>query len=351
MRVVYTDHHALHATDNLQRDGTPFVTEEVPARAEIILGALQTEGIGVVVAPTDHSLVPILAVHDRDYVDFLRNVFAESAAYYKVELPVFPDAFATRRIRRKPDGFLGLRGYYAFGDDSPIVAGTWTAAYWSAQCALTAADEVRAGEPCAYALCRPPGHHAAADLYGGACYLNHAAIAARYLQLSPLLQAGGPGVRLAILDIDYHHGNGTQEIFYADPTVLCCSLHAHPDFEYPYYWGGADERGEGAGEGFNRNWPLPIWTDDAAYLAALDEALRTIREFDPAALVVSAGFDIVTGDPWGGFNLTLDGLREIGRRVAALGRPAVIVQEGGYRRETLGACAVAFLRVFAAEAG
>jgi len=156
---------------------------------------------------------------------------------------------------------------------------------------------------------------------------------------------------VAILDIDYHHGNGTQEIFYADPTVLYCSLHAHPDFEYPYYWGGADERGEGAGEGFNRNWPLPIGTDDAAYLSALDEALRTIRDFNPAALVVSAGFDVAAGDPWGGFSVTLDGLREIGRRVAALGRPTVIVQEGGYQRETLGASAVAFLRAFAAGVG
>jgi acetoin utilization deacetylase AcuC-like enzyme len=158
-------------------------------------------------------------------------------------------------------------------------------------------------------------------------------------------------VSVAVLDIDYHHGNGTQEIFYADPTVLYGSLHAHPDLEYPYYWGGADERGEGAGAGFNRNWPLPIGTDDAAYLSALDEALRAIRDFNPAALVVSAGFDIAAGDPWGGFSLTLDGLGEIGRRVASLGRPAVIVQEGGYRRETLGASAVAFLRAFTAGVG
>jgi acetoin utilization deacetylase AcuC-like enzyme len=151
---------------------------------------------------------------------------------------------------------------------------------------------------------------------------------------------------VAILDIDYHHGNGTQAIFYADPSVLYCSLHAHPDSEYPYYWGAAAERGDGAGEGYNCNWPLPLGTDDAAYLAALDEALATIIAFAPHYLVISAGFDIFVGDPVGGFVVTAAGIREIGARLAALNLPTLIVQEGGYLREHLGQNVVAFLQAF-----
>jgi acetoin utilization deacetylase AcuC-like enzyme len=154
---------------------------------------------------------------------------------------------------------------------------------------------------------------------------------------------------VGILDIDYHHGNGTQAIFYADPTVLYCSLHAHPDDDYPYYWGEAGERGEGPGEGFNLNWPLAQGTDDAGYLAALDEALAAVHDFDPSALIVSAGFDVAEGDPAGGFKVTTAGLGEVGRRIAALspsGVPTVIVQEGGYRLDRLGQDAAAFLSGF-----
>lgn len=337
MHTIYTDRHKLHATDQVQVEGHPFITEEVPVRAEIILNAIQTAQLGPVIGPTDHGLEPILAVHDAGFVNFLRSVYAESAACFGEAAPVFTWTFATRHTGRKPKSLLGLRGYYAFGWGSPILEGTWEAAYWSAQCALTAADRVRAGERAMYALCRPPGHHAAADLYGGFCYLNNAAIAARYLQ---------EGNKIAILDVDYHHGNGTQAIFYADPSALYCSLHAHPDDDYPYYWGEANEIGEGPGEGYNRNWPLPQRTDDANYLAALDEALAAIRKFAPRYLVVSAGFDIAAGDPVGGFNVTTGGLHEIGKQIAGLDLPTVIVQEGGYLLEKLGENAVAFLRAF-----
>ncbi|MBC7249860.1 MAG: histone deacetylase family protein [Anaerolineae bacterium] len=338
MYTIYTSRHQLHATDQVQVEGHPFVTEEVPARAEIILNAVRAAQLGPIIAPADHGLEPILAVHDADFVNFLRSVYAESAAHFGKADPVFTWTFATRHAGRKPKSFLGLKGYYSFGWGSPILEGTWEAAYWSAQCALTAANLIRAGERAVYALCRPPGHHAAADLYGGFCYLNNAAIATRYLQA---------GERVAVLDIDYHHGNGTQAIFYADPSVLYCSLHAHPDDDYPYYWGEAEEIGEGPGKGYNRNWPLPQGTDDADYLAALDEALAVIREFAPRHLVVSAGFDIVASDPAGGFQVTTEGLHEIGKRIAGLGLPTVIVQEGGYLLEKLGKNAVAFLRAFA----
>jgi len=335
MYIVYTDQHRRHATDEICFEGHPFVTEEIPARAEIILRALQMAQLGPVISPTDHGLEPILAVHDAGFVGFLCTVYAENAAFYKQSAPVFACTFPGRHNGRKPKSFLGLRGYYAFGWGTPILAGTWEAAYWAAQCALSAAEHVRAGERTAYALCRPPGHHAAADLYGGFCYLNNAAIAARYLRAD---------ARVAVLDIDYHHGNGTQAIFYADPLVLFCSLHAHPDDDYPFYWGEADECGEGSGEGYNRNWPLPQGTDDASYLMALDAALDAICKFAPRYLVVSAGFDIVAGDPVGGFCVTTAGLQEIGRRIAGLNLPTVIVQEGGYLLDRLGENAVAFLR-------
>ena len=339
MRIVYSPHHNRHATNAVQVEGVPFESWEVPARAEVILAAIRAAGIGSEVEPTDHGLGPILALHDPDYVTFLQTAYAESAAHFGEASPIFTWTFATRHALRKPKGVLGLKGYYAFGWGTPILEGTWPAAYWSAQCALTAADLVRDGERACYALCRPPGHHAAADLYGGFCYLNNAAIAARSLQ--------GSGERIAILDVDYHHGNGTQLLFYDDPSVLYCSLHAHPDEEYPYYWGSADEIGEGPGQGHNRNWPLPQGTGDAQYLDVLDEALAAVRSFSPRYLVVSAGLDTVAGDPEGGFKLTGDGLREVGRRIVALELPTIVVQEGGYLLDRLGENAVAFLRPFA----
>jgi acetoin utilization deacetylase AcuC-like enzyme len=325
---------------------------------------VQKAQLGAPITPDDHGLLPILAVHDADYVSYLRTAYDESAAAPSTAGPVFSWTFANRHAMRRPRSVLGLKGYYAFGWASPILKGTWEAAYWSAQCAVTAAALVREGEPAAYALCRPPGHHAAADLYGGYCYLNNAAIAARYLQ-QPILDPSGAPARppemlpevtmdeatpVAILDVDYHHGNGTQLIFYSDPTVLYCSLHAHPDEDYPYYWGDADERGAGLGIGQNRNWPLPKGTGDEAYLATLDQALAAIREFAPHYLVVSAGYDTIQGDPEGGFCITTRGLREIGRRIAALALPTVIIQEGGYLLESLGKNAVAFLQAFSSPA-
>src|SRR5688572_29007783 len=246
MHTFYSEHHTDHDTTGLIVDGQPFVTDEVPARAELLLAAVQAARLGPVAAPKDFGEAPILAVHDAGFVHYLKTAYADNAAYFKKAEPVFPSTFHVRRGVRRPAGFLGQAGYYAFGVGSPLLEGTWDAAYWSAQCALAAAEAVRNGTPAAYALCRPPGHHADTDLYGGFCYLNNAAIAARWL-----------GPQVAVLDIDYHHGNGTQSIFYEDPTVLFCSLHAHPDDDYPYYWGNADELGAGAGTGFNRNWPLP----------------------------------------------------------------------------------------------
>jgi acetoin utilization deacetylase AcuC-like enzyme len=340
--VIYSEWHRLHNTAGVLVEGHPLDSFDLPARAEIILAAVQAAGLGPVSEPRDHGLAPILALHDADYIEFLRSVYEEQATYYQEPGPVIPWTFANRYAARKPQTFHGLKGYYAFGWGTAILQGTWEAAYWSAQCALSAADLVRAGEPLAYALCRPPGHHAAADLYGGYCYLNNAALAAHSLL------AGGP---VAILDVDYHHGNGTQLLFYENPAVLYCSLHVHPDEDYPYYWGDVDERGSGPGEGTNHNWPLPRDTDDERYLSALDEALAVVRGWMPRYLVLSVGFDGLDGDPEGSFRLTQSGLEEVGRRIADLALPTVVVQEGGYHPTTLGQSAVAFLSALLPSGG
>jgi acetoin utilization deacetylase AcuC-like enzyme len=342
MQIVATAHHRAHNTRH-SLPGYDSRYDEVPQRAEAILDALREAGMGAVREPQDHGLAPILAIHDAGLVAFLQDAFLASRSALDGEAPLYPSGyFAVRGWQRQPASWQHRAGYYAIDRDCPILAGTWTAAYWSAQTALTAAGLVLAGQRSAYALCRPPGHHAAASQYGGYCYLNNAAIAARHLQ-------GGSGARVAIVDIDYHHGNGTQDIFYADPTVLFCSLHADPDEEYPYFWGAAAELGSGAGMGANRNWPLPAGADDVAYLAALDEALAVVAAFRPAFLVVSAGFDLVQGDPSAttiGFGVTVDGLEQVGRRLAALAVPTLVVQEGGYQIERLGEMAVRFLRAF-----
>ncbi len=332
MHTVYAQQHLLHATANLLVEGVPYICEEVPERAEILRHAILDSQTGPLIAPTDHGLAPILAVHDPGYVDFLQSAYAEYPSAKIANEPIVPGSFFSRRSRRKPQSARGLLGYYGFGTGSPILEHTWEAAYWSAQCALTAADLVRGGEKSAYALCRPPGHHAAQDLFGGFCYLNNAAIAARHLES-----------RAAILDIDFHHGNGTQEIFYADPTVLYCSLHAHPDLDYPYYWGEACETGEGPGEGTNRNFPMPLGVNDEDYLRVLDKALECIIQFQPRILVVSLGLDIAQGDPVGGFQITPRGFTVIGRRIADLNLPLIIVQEGGYLLDTMAHNLLCFL--------
>ena len=352
MHIIYTDRHLHHDPAHAVIDGKVFDSEDTPERAETILRAIQKASIGQAYPPTDHHLSPILAVHDRGFVQYLRTAYTENTKAYGTPGAVLVQTFAPRNLRRKPNRFFGLPGYYSYGVGTPVLEGTWEAAYWSAQCALTAADAVVGGEHAAYALCRPPGHHAAADLFGGLCYLNNAAIVARYLQQRTPLPPTGEHwseAKVAILDIDYHHGNGTQEIFYSDPKVLYCSLHAHPDDDYPYFWGAEDETGQGEGKSYNHNWPLPQGTTDADYLATLNEALAIIVDYRPHWFVISAGFDTLAGDSIGGFKLTLKGIGEIGKRIASLNLPTVIVQEGGYLLEKLGEAAVTFLKPFSSH--
>ncbi|MBK8023475.1 MAG: histone deacetylase family protein [Chloroflexi bacterium] len=318
----------------------PDDDQETPARMAYITEALRAAGVNPLEPARDFGRGPIEAVHDAGYLEYLEHAYADFAAQTGQSAPVFPEAFAFRRTARRPQSRIAQRGYYGMDVYTPITEATWEAAYWSAQTALSAADSVLNGAPLAYALCRPSGHHAGRDFYGGYCFLNNCAIAARSQQMRS-------GQRVAILDFDFHHGNGTQDIFYESPEVVFISLHGVPDQAFPYYWGFADETGSGAGEGANFNLPLPKGTTTAEYLAAFDRALEIMRSVDPAYLVVSAGFDIGPGDPYGGFEVDAAGMAEIGRRLGEINRaglPMTIIQEGGYVPHQLGHYVVSFFR-------
>jgi acetoin utilization deacetylase AcuC-like enzyme len=310
---------------------------ERPERAERLRDALAAAGHPLV-APVPHGPGPVLAVHSPALVGFLEQAWPAWRAAGGPEV-LIPDSFAIGRLARgggrDPGGGIGRAGWFCFDTATPLVAGSFAAALAAADAALTAADLVAAGEPAAYALCRPPGHHAGPGYYGGFCLLNNAAIAARRL--------AGLG-RVAVVDVDFHHGNGTQDIFWEDAEVLYVSLHGDPAVHYPFFTGAADETGGGPGEGSTRNLPLPDGTGDDDYLAALAEAMAAVDAFAPAFLVVSAGFDTFEDDPIGAFRVTTAGYARIGAALAAAGRPLVVVQEGGYAVEALGANALALMR-------
>lgn len=318
----------------------------------MILDAIAQAQLGPVIAPDDFGMAPIRAVHADHYLDYLQSAYGRWIAAGRSRDGVYPDTFYKPGFLHRPSGIGGQAGLYASDLSAPITADTWQAAYWSAQSALTAAQRVRDGASAAFALCRPPGHHAHAELCGGYCFLNNAAIAAEYLLQRGTSdgerRAGVHANRIAILDVDFHHGNGTQAIFYRRSDVLFVSLHADPDRQYPYFMGGSDERGEGEGEGFNWNYPLPAGTDDARYLAALDEACMRIADFAPRYLVVSLGVDTFGGDPLGDFALTGAAFPRIGARLAQLRLPTVFVMEGGYAIEQLGRNVVGVLSGFIA---
>ncbi len=328
MKVIYSANHRRHAPPFQFIGGGLKPYPEVPARAEAILRAI--EGTHEVMPPRGFSM-------DADPRRTRRGISALPGASPcgvggsrgRGEAGLIPDTFAARASSRRPRDPVHQAGYYGFETQTPILEHTFAAAREATFCALTGAAMLLEGETSAYALSRPPGHHAAGDLYGGYCYLNHAAVAAEYLS------AGG---RVAVLDVDYHHGNGTQSIFYASDAVLFVSIHADPDCEYPWFSGFPDEAGAGAGRGLNVNLPLPIGTGDTLYLQTLDRALHEVDRFAPAFLVVSLGVDICRGDPLGKFDLPVSTFGTIGRRLARTGLPSLLVQEGGYDLDTVGAC-------------
>lgn len=339
MQVYYSEAHRQHNPPFEIFDGglrTPYM--ENPDRMDRILGALRGTGWADILEPQDFGLDPILAVHDKDYIEFLASCWTGWLdSKPKDPTILLPATFALRRTSQRPTSLLGLAGYHIMDLSACIVEGTYRAALASANCALSAASSVLGGQRSAFALCRPPGHHAGKDYAGGYCFINNAAVAANWLTSQG---------RVAILDVDYHSCNGTQDIFYDRDDVLTISIHADPDFEYPHYAGFAGERGEGNGLGFHFNLPLPAGTDDASYLTTLDLALEKIREFDPTHLVVSAGMDIYADDPLGRIKVSTAGIGEIGKRIAALDIPTVIVMEGGYNNDALGRNITAFLGEF-----
>jgi acetoin utilization deacetylase AcuC-like enzyme len=339
MKVYYSEAHRQHQPSFEVFDGgvrAPYL--ESPERMERILRALRETDWAEIVEPKDFGLDPVYAVHDKGYIDFLASAWTEWLAFGPEDnSALLPATFALRRQPQRPTSLLGRAGYYMMDLSACLVEGTYPAALAAANCALSAAEAVANGEHAAFALCRPPGHHAGKDYAAGYCFINNVSVAANWLSAKK---------KVAILDIDYHCCNGTEDIFYDRADVLTISIHADPNFEYPHYMGHANETGTGAGLGFHRNFPLQRGTTDMHYLSALEEALSLISKFAPDILVVSAGMDIYTDDPLGTIKVTTQGIGEIGERVSALGLPTVIAMEGGYNTEVLGTNIVAFLSSF-----
>jgi acetoin utilization deacetylase AcuC-like enzyme len=349
MKVVYTPHHLAHEVTHETYLGVAIPANEVGERAEAIRAALEADGGFELVDPTEHGLAPILAVHDPGLVQFVREAWAQAQRQGVDRTSLIADTYPVRAMfegmsegalarLREPRAVGGRTGWWGLDSSNPLVAGTSEAARWAVDVALTTADLVVEGsDVAAYGLCRPPGHHAGRAMAGGYCFFNNAAIAAEAITR----RTGEP---VAILDVDIHHGNGTQQIFWRRGDVFYASIHADPADLYPFFLGYADETGEGAGEGANFNQPLPAGTGDGVYLEAVDRALAAIGDTRGSVVVVSLGFDTYREDPIGTFALTTTVYHEIGRRVAALGRRLVILQEGGYDRASLGDNARAWLR-------
>jgi len=337
MKVFYSETHRGHYPPFELFDGglrMPYL--ENPDRMDQILKALRKADWVEIIKPMDFGLDPILAVHDHDYLKFLASGWTEwLAADPEDPSALIPSTFALRRNPQIPKSILGRAGYYMMDLSACIVEGTYKAALDSVNCALNAGYAVvEGGERTTFGLCRPPGHHAGKDYAGGYCFINNGSVVANWLSSNG---------RVAILDIDYHAGNGTQDIFYERDDVLTISIHADPDYEYPSYIGFANEHGQGKGFGYHHNFPLPKGTDDDSYISTLDQALDLIRKFDPMYLVVSAGMDIYADDPLGTIKVTTRGIGKIGRRIASLDLPTIIVMEGGYANEALGKNILSFL--------
>lgn len=346
MRVVYSPLHLGHDITTQTFLGVQIPANEVAARAERIRETLLADGGFELGEPTEHGADPILAVHDPGLLRFLQQAWPEARRQHHPHDHLTPETISTvgltegmsARFRRESPKIEGRAGYWALDTSTPIVAGTYAASRAAVDVALTTVDLVLdVGEHAAYGLCRPPGHHAARSMYGGFCYFNNAAVAAQEI-------ARRTGEHVSILDIDYHHGNGTEQIFWRRGDVLYVSLHAAPDRQYPFALGWEDETGEGDGEGANLNLPLPAGCTNAQYLAALDCGLERIAREAGSVVVVSLGLDTYGQDPIGDFALTTDVYHEVGRRCAALGRRLVILAEGGYYLPALGENARTFLR-------
>jgi acetoin utilization deacetylase AcuC-like enzyme len=337
LKIVYSDRHAAHDPQTFFVRGVKQRSTEQPERATRLLAAA-TAADHEVVAPRSYGTAPAATIHTPDYLDFLQTIARDWSKLPNASAEVVPNVHPARYPATYPTALAGRAGWHQFDLACPIGPRTWDAALVASELATTAADMVLEGAREVYALCRPPGHHAYADMAGGFCFLNNTAIAAQRLRVAHQ--------RVAILDVDVHHGNGTQGIFWERSDVLTVSIHADPSNYYPYFWGHAHETGSDAGAGFNLNLPQPLGSPDAPWLAAGDAALARIKEFAPTALVVALGLDASESDPLQGLKVTGPGFHAMAKKIASLDLPTVLVQEGGYLSDDLGRNLVQFLAGF-----
>ena len=347
--ITFHNHlHTLHQGKLEMFRGQLVPCFEVPARVEHVLAEIERRQLGPVRQPTAFGDKVLHVIHTPRYLDFLTHAWDEWVALdpSNAAHDALPSLWPVRSFRSDvlPANFSARMGLFSFDAGTPLMAGTWIAARAGVDCALSAAQEVADGARAAFALTRPPGHHAGADFFGGYCFLNNAALAAQHLR-------DRGAARVAVLDIDYHHGNGTQSIFYSRADVLFTSIHGDPHTEYPFYLGYADEFGQGAGLACNCNLPLPRGTGFAGWRDALRQALQGIARFKADAIVVSLGLDTFDGDPVAGFKLQSDDYLRVGADIAAAGLPTVFVFEGGYAVAEVGVNAVNVLAGFEQQSG
>ena len=339
MITLFDETQRLHAPDTFLVAGRPQPIPESPVRIDMLMKGVAAIG-SKVLKPPPMSLEALTFVHDKRYLDFLDSLLERWGHVPNSSDIPLPNVYAIDRLSLAPvtypDAVVGQAGYHLGDGACPVTPTTLAAATASAACAAEGARLVMAQESLVYALCRPPGHHAASDLAAGFCFFNNSALAAEILTRA--------GHRTAILDIDVHHGNGTEAIFYDRPDVLTVSLHCHPKRFYPFFWGYDTETGRAEGEGYNLNLPLERGTAVDAYLAALEVALQRIVDFRPERLVLAAGLDIAIDDPFKAFAIRTEDFTTIGKRIAELKLPTLVVQEGGYPSESLGLNLAALLR-------
>lgn len=341
MKVFFSDIQTRHDPKCFLVNGAQQPNPEVPGRADALLRAARAAGHDVA-DPADHGLAPIAAVHTPEYVQFLSTIHTRWRRIEGASEEVIPNIHPTNRDGRYPSSAAGHAGYHMADTACPISADSWDSIYWSANSAVSAADYVARTGRTAYALCRPPGHHAFRDLAGGFCFVNNSAVAAQRLRSTH--------DRVAVVDVDLHHGNGTQGIFYERDDVFTLSIHADPDRFYPFFWGHADERGAGPGLSHNLNLPIPRGSGDEVFLSHLEKGLERVACFAPGAVVVALGLDAFQGDPFGGLAVTTAGFGKVaelvGRCCRSAGARAMLVQEGGYLCPELGENLVSFLAGF-----
>ena len=337
MKAIVDPRQAKHNPQHFMATGKVLPNPEQPRRIEVLQSGAIAAGASFT-SPEDYGMGPIAAIHSPQYLTFLQTIYSRWSRLENSGPEVIPNIHPKARSDNYPKSAVGQAGYHQADTACPINGDTWGSVYWSAQTAISAAELIKKGNDCAYALSRPPGHHAFSDLAGGFCFLNNSAIAAKHLS--------SYGNRVAILDVDVHHGNGTQGIFYETNEIFTISLHADTKRFYPFFWGQAHERGKDAGNGYNLNIPLTRGTGNEEYLDALQTALKAVSTFGADVVVVALGLDAYEKDPLKGLAITTDGFAQIGAAIASLRCPALFIQEGGYLSEELGHNLTSFMNGF-----